>query len=99
MLCVDCRRRTDETERIHMRLMNFVMLQELMKQLTNFKRYLLAKLLSSNSSFCSHIVCLCILLGGVFYLNWDVLLSKAWRRGVEVQSPKTRDGITTNGKS
>ncbi|CAF1820035.1 unnamed protein product [Brassica oleracea] len=33
---------------------------------------------------------------GVFYLNWDVLLSKAWRRGAEVQSPKTRDGITTN---
>ncbi|KAH0874306.1 hypothetical protein HID58_071668 [Brassica napus] len=30
-------RRTYETERIHMRLMNFVMLQELMKQLTNFK--------------------------------------------------------------
>ncbi|KAL0666920.1 hypothetical protein Bca4012_029624 [Brassica carinata] len=83
-------------QRIHKRLMNFVMLQELMKQLTNFKRYLLAKLLNSNSSFCSHIVCLCILLGGVFYLNWDVLLSKAWRRGAEVQSPKTRDGITTN---
>ncbi|KAH0883127.1 hypothetical protein HID58_059223 [Brassica napus] len=35
-------------------------------------------------------------LSGVFYLNWDVLLSKAWRRGAEVQSPKTRDGITTN---
>ncbi|KAL0671583.1 hypothetical protein Bca4012_034287 [Brassica carinata] len=81
MLCVDCRkRRTDETERIHMRLMNFVMLQELMKQLTNFKMYLLAKLLSSNSSFCFHIVCLCILLGGVFYLNWDVLLGEARRR-------------------
>ena len=79
MISVDCRR-TDETERIHMRLMNFVMLQELMKQLTNFKRYLLAKLLGSNSSFCSHIVGLCILLGSVFYLNWDVLLGEARRR-------------------
>ncbi|KAF3566998.1 hypothetical protein DY000_02015671 [Brassica cretica] len=58
--------RTDETERIHMRLMNFVMLQELMKQLTNFK--------SSEAMWTSSIK-----LGGA-----------------EVQSPKTRDGITTN---
>ncbi|WZZ88668.1 hypothetical protein YC2023_117247 [Brassica napus] len=59
--------RTDETERIHMRLMNFVMLQELMKQLTNFK--------SSEAMWTSSVK-----LGGA-----------------EVQSPKTRDGITTNG--
>ncbi|CAN6860492.1 unnamed protein product [Brassica oleracea] len=65
MLSVDCRR-TDETERIHMRLMNFVMLQELMKQLTNFK--------SSEAMWTSSVK-----LGGA-----------------EVQSPKTRDGITTN---
>ncbi|KAH0858941.1 hypothetical protein HID58_087202, partial [Brassica napus] len=58
--------RTDETERIHMRLMNFVMLQELMKQLTNFK--------SSEAMWTSSVK-----LGGA-----------------EVQSPKTRDGITTN---
>ncbi|CAN6935864.1 unnamed protein product [Brassica oleracea] len=70
MLCVDCRRRrTYETERIHMRLMNFVMLQELMKQLTNFK--------SSEAMWRSSVK-----LGGA-----------------KVQSPKTRDGITTNGKS
>ncbi|CAN6968774.1 unnamed protein product [Brassica oleracea var. botrytis] len=60
-------RRTDETERIHMRLMNFVMLQELMKQLTNFK--------SSEAMWRSSVK-----LGGA-----------------EVQSLKTRNGITTSG--
>ncbi|KAH0849091.1 hypothetical protein HID58_091563 [Brassica napus] len=58
--------RTDETERIHMRLMNFVMLQELMKQLTNFK--------SSEAMWRSSVK-----LGGA-----------------EVQSLKTRNGITTS---
>ncbi|KAL0775339.1 hypothetical protein Bca101_040491 [Brassica carinata] len=58
--------RTDETERIHMRLMNFVMLQELMKQLTNFK------------------------------ISEAMWMSSVKLGGVEVQSPKTRDGITTN---
>ncbi|KAF3526320.1 hypothetical protein F2Q69_00049711 [Brassica cretica] len=62
----ELRRRTYETERIHMRLMNFVMLQELMKQLTNFK--------SSEAMWRSSVKL----------------------RGAEVQSPKTRDGITTN---